>query len=148
MQTFIPYPDFAESARVIDPSRLGNQVYRECYTLLNGGWSNHPASLMWEGHRGALADYGLACLDELARRGRYYAEWIGTFKGIRFCYKKELTLPKWLGDERIHASHRGCLLAKDPEWYGKFGWTEKPTPPGEDGKWPYVWPSDIYTILT
>ena len=50
MQTFLPYPDFAKSARVLDPSRLGNQFYREGLTLLRGKWPNHPASKMWADH--------------------------------------------------------------------------------------------------
>ena len=35
-----------------------------------------------------------------------------------------IVLPKWMGDETFHASHRSNLLKKDPEFYGKFGWTE------------------------
>lgn len=58
MQTFLPYADFDESARALDPKRLGNQVYRECLTLIRGGWPNHPASRMWRGYECALACYG------------------------------------------------------------------------------------------
>jgi hypothetical protein len=32
--------------------------------------------------------------------------------------------PSWLGDPQFHAAHRSNLLRKDPEYYGKFGWTE------------------------
>lgn len=42
-------------------------------------------------------------------------------------------MPPWLGDEALHASHRSNLIRKDPEWYGRFGWTEPPD-------LPYVWP--------
>jgi hypothetical protein len=49
-------------------------------------------------------------------------------------------LPAWLGDERLHASHRRCLLAKDPAHYGPLFPHDAPTPRGADGKWPYYWP--------
>lgn len=42
--------------------------------------------------------------------------------------------PWWLGDERLHSSHRGRLLYKDPDWYSQFGWSEEPI---ETGYW---WP--------
>ncbi len=29
-------------------------------------------------------------------------------------------LPPWLGDERVHRSHRSALLRKDPDWYGRL----------------------------
>ena len=35
-----------------------------------------------------------------------------------------VVLPEWMGDEGFHASHRSNLLKKDPEFYGKYGWTE------------------------
>jgi hypothetical protein len=43
------------------------------------------------------------------------------------------TYPPWLGDERLHASHRSNLLRKDPEHYGQFEWTEP-------DDLPYWWP--------
>jgi len=33
---------------------------------------------------------------------------------------------KWEFSEELYASHRAALLAKNPEYYEKFGWTEKP----------------------
>lgn len=133
MQTFLPYPDYNESMRVLDPKRLGNQVYREAFTLLRGGWSNHPASRMWQGHFHHLALYVLAGLDELKRRGKdypyHYDE--ATVHLLNF---PDTGPPPWISDEAFHASHRSNLLRKDPDWYGQFGWTESPD-------LPYVWPS-------
>jgi hypothetical protein len=34
--------------------------------------------------------------------------------------------PTWLGDERVHSSHRSNLLRKDAEFYGTKGWPEGP----------------------
>ena len=35
--------------------------------------------------------------------------------------------------KKIHASHRSNLLRKDPEFYGKYGWTEP-------DNLEYIWP--------
>src|SRR5512141_1971536 len=68
VQTFLPYADFAESAKALDPKRLGKQrvetiqivraLTRETY-----GWRNHPAVLMWRGYEEALGRYGLTMVD-------------------------------------------------------------------------------------
>lgn len=131
MQTFLPYQDFDLSAKVLDPSRLGNQVYREGKTLILGGWPNHPASKMWLGYRVALAEYCLACLRELSLRGRHYQKHIDFFYAIR--HSGDLVMPPWLGREDFHASHRSNLLRKNASWYGRFGWTEP-------NDLPYIWP--------
>lgn len=128
MQTFLPYPEFDRSARVLDPSRLGNQVYRECKTLISGGWPNHPASKMWRGYESALALYSLACLRELECRGRSYPHHITFFAQ----FVTNQSMPPWLGDPDFHRSHRSNLTRKDPKWYGQF-WDEP-------NDLPYVWP--------
>lgn len=134
MQTFLAYPSFTESMRVLDDSRLGNQVYREGMTLLRGGWPNHPASKMWQGHELALASYLWAGVLELDQRGKGYwsRPWCLELQ-THLDGQPAPVLPPWLGDERVHSSHRANLLRKDPVWYGKFGWTEEP----QEG---YYWP--------
>ena len=64
MQTFLPYPSFSESMKCLDPKRLGNQVYRECLTLIRGGWSNHPIAKMWKKIR-AAAEAACEAIKEL-----------------------------------------------------------------------------------
>ena len=126
MQTFLPYRDFRQSALCLDRQRLGKQrveVLQLLKTLVHGGgWSNHPAALMWRGYEDALAIYGLIICDEWRRRG---------YKDT--CREKILHLkpnvptpyqPWWLGMESFHASHRSNLLRKDPEHYGKMLWSE------------------------
>lgn len=134
MQTFLPYPDFYLSARVLDRQRLGNQR-REAITLLHGGWSNHPASEMWVGYKYHLAVYCAVMCEEWIKRG--YRD--NTLEKI----KKEIEeipyspMPPWMGDERLHSGHRAALLYKDPVWYGQFGWVEQPS-------MSYFWPSSQY----
>src|ERR671916_568603 len=64
MQTFLPYPDFLDSARALDQKRLGKQRV-ETIQVLRGlvqpgyGWRHHPAVKMWSGYEEALVRYGL-----------------------------------------------------------------------------------------
>lgn len=135
MQTFLPYPDYAQSAACLDRQRLGKQRVEVLQLLTaiqsGGGWANHPAARMWKHNVQSLLDYGLAVCDEWVQRG---------YKDT--CVNKMLAFaddshywnaPAWLGDPAFHASHRSNLLRKDPLHYGTFGWTEPPD-------LPYVWP--------
>ena len=130
MQTFLPYPDFADSARALDWKRLGKQRV-EAFQIIRAlaspayGWQNHPAVRMWRGHEHCLMMYMDAMIEEWVRRG----------------YKNTMQLsgvghaayPPWFRDPAFHASHRSNLLRKDEAFYRRHGWTE-PT------DLPYVWP--------
>lgn len=142
MQTFLPYPSFRESAEALDPKRLGNQFYREGLTLLRGKWRNHPASVMWRGHEHWLAWYCLACADELARRGRFYETHYTECESWADHFYPQ-PVPPWLGDPDFHSAHRAVLLAKAPEWYSKFNWTEQPAERLPNGRFPYIWPKGV-----
>lgn len=132
MQTFLPYSDFDQSMAVLDNSRLGNQVYREGMTLIRGGWSNHPASKMWQGYEGALAQYLIAGVNELFTRGKDYYDRPWCQELMEYA-TDGIDMPPWLGDDRVHSSHRANLLRKDPVHYAQYNWTETPT----EG---YYWP--------
>jgi len=137
MQTFLPYPDFKESFRVLDNKRLGKQRV-ETFQIINAilgrprkdgrpykGWINHPCSVMWKDHVPALQMYYNECIEVWVERG---------FKNTmqREEYVGDIVLPDWIGYEEFHSSHRANLLRKDFDFYSKFGWTENP----ED---PYIW---------
>lgn len=143
MQTFLPYADFAESARCLDRLRLGKQRV-ETYQLLKAllvpgsGWANHPAARMWRGYEAWLAEYGLVICREW--RSRKYKDTC-LMKIHSICDEFDLVPfgdgsggPPWLGDSAFHSAHRSNLLRKDPVWYGQYGWTE---PPDLE----YVWPN-------
>jgi hypothetical protein len=131
MQTFLPYPNYLESMRCLDKSRLGNQVWREGLTLIRGGWKNHPASKMWRGHEYHLGLYLLAGIQALSERGKEYPE---VKKKIEIEMSKfpDTGAPKWLGDLALHESHKSNLLRKNPEHYGKYF-------TGIPNNLPYVW---------
>lgn len=133
MQTFLPYSDFTQSARVLDRQRLGKQRL-EALQLLRGQWVHHPASKMWRGYEYMLAEYAEATCLEWISRG-YKDTCLGKIleEKKRFSYQCP---PPWLGDESFHASHRSNLLRKDFNHYIQF--FDGPT------DLPYVWPRGMY----
>ena len=154
MQTFLPHESFRNSAKTLDNKRLNKQI-TECmqiYNTLTGasnGWRNHPAVKMWKSHEHALTHYGEAM----------YFEWIYRYEeGLRsgnrqhkagekiilskhyseaaslYALGYEIKMPAWLGDVRLHASHRSNLLRKDALYYAQFNWSEP-------DNLPYFWPT-------
>lgn len=149
MQTFLPVPDFAESARLLDAARLGKQRVETLQVLRalelpDYGWASHPVVLMWRGRTPALVAYGLATVRAWRERGHadstgpMIAEFAPEVVGVP---QAELAaaglLPRWIGDEALHRSHRSNLVAKDPDHYRPL-FAERFGPEPED--LPYVWP--------
>ena len=144
MQTFLPYADFLETARVLDPRRLGKQRVEalqilRALTIPTYGWQHHPAVTMWRGHVAALTTYGVEISREWTRRGNadtceaQIAEFAPDGVRPRAELAERGLLPPWLGEEAFHLAHRSALLRKDPEWYGPlFG--------DIPDDLPYVWP--------
>ncbi len=136
MQTFLPYSDFWQSARVLDDKRLGKQRV-ETFQILNvlmgvdkfgepkthKGWVNHPATVMWRQYPHALAYYGWVICSTWIERGfkdslsdKFYAVFMDE---VPYCPVPEdgWEKPYWLGDSEFHLSHRSNLLRKDPVFY-------------------------------
>ncbi len=148
MQTFLPYPNFYKSAKVLDRRRLGKQRV-EVLQLLNSikadkegrkykGWKNHPARKMWYNpphydYTNALVAYGLdVCI---AWKERGYKD--TCFEKIAAHYNKLLNLeyPFWFGNKKFHKSHRSMLIQKEPTWYKNL-W------PNETDNLEYIWPNN------
>jgi hypothetical protein len=150
MQTFLPYPDFRETAGVLDGRRLGKQRVEaiqvlRALTVAGYGWRRHPAAAMWAGYEEALTRYGLEVCGvwtETGRRDTCAATLrtdLARDTGISDVRSQaELAaageLPPWLGAADFHRSHRSALLRKDPEHYGRWF-------AGDPVDLPYVWPS-------
>lgn len=148
MQTFLPYPDFERSARVLDDKRLGKQRV-ECIQIVRGltrpgyGWRHHPAVLMWKGYEEALGRYALTCCEVWTQRG--FADTCAATiltdlreHGVtRVRSQEELAsvgaLPPWLGNDEFHRSHQSALVRKDPERYRLLF-------PGVPDDLDYAWP--------
>jgi len=140
MQTFLPYKDFSKCAKALDRQRLGKQrveamqILKACAGEYSKGWLNHPAVLMWQKHEETLVKYGVAICDEWISRG--YKDTCRE-KIINLGKKfKNTTYPDWLGDKKLHESHKSNLVRKKPDVYGKF-W------PKVQDNLEYVWPSRI-----
>ena len=147
MQTFLPYPDFARSAAVLDQRRLGKQRVEtlqiiRALTRPTYGWKHHPAVLMWQGHEEALGSYGLAVVEAwcgLGRADTCQATMATDLAAAGIPAPRPQhalppeAMPPWLGDEALHRSHRSALVRKDPEHY-------RPLFPDVPDDLPYVWP--------
>jgi hypothetical protein len=136
MQTFLPYESFELSAKVLDWQRLNKQRTEtkqmlEALLGLPSRWRNHPATVMWEGHERALAEYGRAICQEWILRGYNDAQmplfeaWLSQLP--------DTGRPSWLGRPSFHASHRSNLVRKLPEHYRRFF-------PEDPDNLPYEWP--------
>lgn len=130
MQTFLPYADFTLSAQSLDRQRLGKQRVEAKQIVLalrnpNYGWQHHPAVNMWRGYEAALMAYGKAICIEWRSRG--YRDTLLDF----FRCDAPVVMPPWIGDERVHCSHRSNLVRKDHSYY-KFS---------EDSTLGYFWPN-------
>jgi hypothetical protein len=150
VQTFLPYPDFAETARVLDQRRLGKQRV-EAIQILRAltrptyGWRHHPAVKMWAGYEETLVRYGLDVCAQWRATGR--ADTCATTLTTDFaaaCGARTIRaqgelarvgeLPPWLGDEDFHRPHRAALIRKDPDFYRpRFG--------DVPADLPYLWPA-------
>ena len=131
MQTFLPYEDFTLSAQCLDYRRLGKQRVEalQIFNALEGiptksgrqytGWLNHPAVTMWRGYEEALLLYRNKMIEEWILRGyNNTMEMVGV--------SDDVEMPHWLGNEKLHSSHRSNLLRKDLEFYSQYGWRETP----------------------
>jgi hypothetical protein len=140
VQTFLPYPNILLSAKCLDYRRLGKQRVeaKQILNILTGvakpnkngkiAWENHPAVKMWQGYEPYLALYMNLIIIEW--KSREYKN------SMELMYLPNIIVPWWMGDNRLHSSHRANLLRKDYEYYSKFGWAEDP-------KTEYFWPTQI-----
>jgi hypothetical protein len=149
VQTFLPDPDFATSAGLLDTKRLGKQRVEamqilRALTRVEYGWKHHPAVLMWAGYEEALVAYALAVCEEWIARGHADTVAVTIMDDLRegtgltsVRTQAELALagdlPPWLGDAGLHRSHRSALVRKEPDHYRQH-FADEP----DDLE--YVWP--------
>ncbi len=150
MQTFLPYREFADSARVLDMRRLGKQRVEtiqvlRALTVPGYGWRRHPAAAMWAGYEEALVRYGLDVCDVWCGAGNadtcavtLVEDLVATLGPRSVRTQADLAaareLPPWLGDPAFHRSHQAALVRKDPGHYRRFF-------PDAPDDLPYVWPA-------
>lgn len=137
MQTFLPYPSFAQSAAALDDRRLHNQLneFRVLRKAILGGpktpWAHHPAAIMWHGHLGALCLYAIVIAETMEYRG------MTVDLGEILSYARETDdtrRPRWFGDPEFHELHSQNLVRKDPAHYA--GLAKQPSDV-------YIWPLEV-----
>eukprot|EP00931_Biecheleriopsis_adriatica_P091925 TRINITY_DN65771_c0_g1_i1.p1 TRINITY_DN65771_c0_g1~~TRINITY_DN65771_c0_g1_i1.p1 ORF type:complete len:291 (+),score=42.49 TRINITY_DN65771_c0_g1_i1:234-1106(+) len=153
MITFLPLSCFASVARLLDDKRLGSQRVEALFILrcvrnADGRYQRFQRAgycRMWIGYEQALAVYYNVMVDEWNRRG-YKTDLAGFDMTVQNKGQADVPLPAWLGEDRLHATHRAALLFKDPAHYGSLGWSEQPCVQYlwplrlEDGSWDLVPP--------
>src|SRR3954447_23140473 len=121
MQTFLPYPGYADSAQVLDAARLGKQRVETLQVLRalelgDYGWRTHPALHTWRGRTEALVAYGLAVVRAWQARGHADStyELITEFAPeVEALTQADLAgrrlLPSCVGERRRHLLHAAPL---------------------------------------
>lgn len=130
MQTFLPFKNFNQSAAALDNRRLNKQLLegRQIYSIISAGktsgaWANHPAVKMWRNFDNAFYLYLTAikaeCVDRSISTEKNWNA-ITQMHDSNWFRGSGIVMPPWLGDERVHLSHRQNLFNKDQEFYFQF----------------------------
>lgn len=136
MQTFMTDSTFAVVAQSLDNRRLGKQRV-EAYQILNtlsgksNGWTNHPATRMWQGYEFALANYGYTICEEWTSRGFHDSLTAKFHEALGLFRNQGTKKPWWVHDSMLHLTHKSNLMRKEPDWYG---WNVP-------DNIPYIWPN-------
>ena len=144
MQTYLPSPDYHESASILDTKTLGKQridTLDIMRVLITGeGFKDSPAILIWQGYEASLLDYQYAVCFEWHIMRAYedtcLKETIDLFYKSPWL-REDKSTPWWLGLDELHLSHQSNLLKTNPEYY------EDMFPKGLRDDLPYYWPTDI-----
>ena len=136
MQTFLPYESVVNSLNILDNKRLNKQIL-EAKQILNclkvpNRWKNHPAVKMYKGYEFFLSLYYNEAIKAWINRG-----FKNTMEFVDLTSFDNQDIPYWLGDERLHKSHRCNLLRKNFDYYSNF--FEKDL----DIDAPYWWPTGL-----
>lgn len=137
VNTFLPEKTFTQSLMSLDYKRLRKQRV-ETKQILRAlrietvGWRNHPATRMWRGYEGALAQYGaISC--RLWRAKGYVDSLLPYFEELEEEYNST-EKPWWFGVDELHRSHQSNLKRKDAAFYA-HKWPHVPD------NLPYFWPA-------
>lgn len=154
MNTFLPFEDFKETAKVLDSLRM-NTCINEALVILRSlshvypvkertglsGFEGHTLGRFWKGHELQLARYGLALAREFFDRGVAHSIAVDSFNKrkkrlqdwtslVEYMEDEQWadTTPPMVGDAEFHSGMRAFLLYKDAqaETYKKWKAGEYP----------------------
>lgn len=135
-------PTAEETARTLDPERLGKQRIEALTSarLVLGqtdkpGWAAHPIVDAWRPYVSWLVQvYVPANLSEWEGRGYRNERSREAWRALLPLVEDDEPLPPaWLGSDIIR-SHRSYLLRRHPEWYRRL-WPDQPD------DLPLLWPA-------
>jgi mRNA-degrading endonuclease YafQ of YafQ-DinJ toxin-antitoxin module len=156
METWLPYPNFIQSAKSLDTMDLWRQRHdamKVIETLTNTSltmtYRNHPLVAMWRGAEYTLGAYGLIMCHEWQSRGhtdemtdKFTAFLHDALRSGGLPIQGHNGIPWWLGLNDFHCSQQAALVQKDKEHYGKQ-W------PALDPLYfsmPRIWPAEKSTV--
>lgn len=88
------------------------------YMIRKTPWFNHPAVRMWWGGQFQLLLYGkIVCTECITRSIQDSLFQFFDYHIRRYTTENE---PPWLGNRRLHHSHKLNLLYKQPDYYYRF----------------------------
>lgn len=124
MQTFVPYSDPVQTAKVLDRQRLGKQRIEAIQIArsilgLTKGWANHPAVRMWKKNTGYLVNvYLVAMMNEWSERGYSNEKSYQHYLHLKDLIDAGNSKPVWMENSRVLDSHKAMLVRKKPDYYG------------------------------
>ncbi len=130
MDTYLPYRSFMESAGCLDDKTLKRQRI-DILQLVESAMRNErlisdPVTKMWGGFEIALCHLGMCCCFHWKERGNADSFYDQFREKLLVLPLRKLYYPPWLGNDGLHNAYRMELLEKNPSWYGRFDWDEKP----------------------
>lgn len=142
---FLPYSDFTRSTLALDPIILRDQadsilsVLDHLHNDADESYVNLTLIQLWRGYEPQLCQLGLLTTEALLAQGcNCDPEYLDKFKWhLSNATSGEYTLdkPSWIGDERVHRSHRSVLRRIDHDFYSKRF--------PEEGVLPLFWPGHL-----
>jgi hypothetical protein len=131
MQTFMPLPNYRETACILDNKRLGKQRVEAKQILIalnvdvgphqgnpQSGWRHHPCLKLWKGFEKELVSYAIAICSEW--RSRKFKDILLDQFMETYYQLPDCPVPSFLGNELFHRSHQSNLLRKLPSHYGQY----------------------------
>jgi hypothetical protein len=140
----LPYASFGQTAGCLDDQTLSEQIAQARKILLTllfpprTAEPNTRAINMWQNYEKHLCTHGIAlCIQRQIRHEFEDDTMLDWFRSHLMILQDRPTVdPPWLGDYRLHKSHRARLLAIDPDYYGQFGWSDSPQDDTRNCWWP------------
>lgn len=123
MKTYLPYPDFARSARSLTDEHLSESVQSASQTLLaltgEAPREGTPTEDLWDGYLGLLAVYTICMVNEQVNRESITSDEAeqALMHAQHTFDTTELYYSPWMDEESFFVDERTALSATDSQHY-------------------------------